>query len=65
MKGGNNMLNLYLVTFEGDNTQFLVNAETEETDEELQNILYKNGLKTAKKRDWKNHEKKIISLYDD
>lgn len=30
MKGGNNMLNLYLVTFEGDNTQFLVNAETEE-----------------------------------
>jgi len=31
------MLNLYLVTFEGDNTQFLVNAETEE-----QAIVYAN-----------------------
>ena len=33
------------------------------TDEELQNVLYKNGLKTAKKRDWKNYKKKIVSLY--
>jgi len=33
------------------------------SDEELQNILYKNGLETAKKRNWKNFKNRIISLY--
>ena len=35
------------------------------SNEQLQKHLYENGIKTAKKRDWKNHKKKIISLYDD
>ena len=35
------------------------------SDEKLQKHLYENGIKTAKKRDWKKHKKKIISLYDD
>ena len=33
------------------------------SDEELQKVLYKNGLETAKKRDWKNFKNKIVSLY--
>ena len=33
-------------------------------DEQLQNYLYKNGLETAKKRDWKNFHNDIIDLYD-
>ena len=32
-------------------------------DEKLQQHLYKNGLETAKKRDWKNFKEQIISLY--
>ena len=32
-------------------------------DEQLQNHLYKNGLETAKKRDWKNFRNQIIDLY--
>ena len=32
-------------------------------DEKLQQHLYKNGLETAKKGDWKNFEEQIISLY--
>jgi len=34
------------------------------SDEKLQNYLYKNGLETAKKRDWKNFQSKIVDLYD-
>jgi glycosyltransferase involved in cell wall biosynthesis len=33
------------------------------SDEKLQNKLYKNGLLTAKKRDWKNIKRKVLSLY--
>ena len=33
-------------------------------DKSLQKHLYENGLKTAKKRDWKNFKKQILSLYD-
>jgi len=34
------------------------------SDEKLQNNLYKNGLLTAKKRDWKNIKNQIISVYN-
>ena len=34
------------------------------SDENLQNLLYENGLKTAKKRDWENFKNRIINLYD-
>ena len=34
------------------------------SDKQLQEILYKNGLETAKKRDWKNLRNQIINLYD-
>ena len=34
------------------------------SDKQLQEILYKNGLETAKKRDWKNLRNQIIHLYD-
>ena len=34
------------------------------SDEKLQNILYKNGLATAKNRDWKHFRNQIISLYN-
>ena len=34
------------------------------SDEQLQKYLYKNGLETAKKRNWKNLKKQVISLYD-
>ena len=33
-------------------------------DQKLQNHLYINGLKTAKKRDWKNFKNEIIDLYN-
>ena len=33
------------------------------SDENLQQILYENGLATAKKRDWKNCKEQILSLY--
>ena len=33
------------------------------TDNQLQNHLYENGLKTAQKRNWKNFESEIIDLY--
>ena len=33
------------------------------SDENLQQILYENGLNTAKKRDWKNYKEQIIKLY--
>lgn len=32
-------------------------------DKQLQNVLYKNGLKTAKERDWDNYEHSILELY--
>ena len=34
------------------------------SDENLQHILYENGIKTAKERDWKNYKKEIIKLYN-
>lgn len=34
------------------------------SDEKLQDHLYKNGLLTAKERDWKNFESNILSLYE-
>ena len=34
------------------------------SDENLQELLYENGLKTAKKRDWENFKNRIINLYD-
>jgi len=34
------------------------------SDENLQEHLYKNGLVTAKQRDWKNYKKQILALYD-
>ena len=34
------------------------------SDEKLQNTLYKNGISTAKKRDWKHFRNQIISLYN-
>ena len=34
-------------------------------DTKLQNHLYKNGLKTAKSRDWKNFREQILNLYRD
>ena len=34
------------------------------SDEKMQNHLYKNGLETAKKRDWKNFKNQILALYD-
>ena len=33
-------------------------------DKNLQNKLYKNGLDTAKQRDWNNFKSQILSLYD-
>ena len=33
-------------------------------DKELRDKLIKNGLTTAKERDWKNIEEKIIELYN-
>ena len=33
-------------------------------DEQLQEHLYRNGLLTAKKRDWKNFKNEVISLYE-
>ena len=33
-------------------------------DKDLQNKIYKNGLDTAKQRDWKNFKSQILSLYD-
>ena len=32
-------------------------------DTQLQNHLYKYGLETAKKRNWKNFQNEIINLY--
>ena len=34
------------------------------SDEQLQQYLYENGLRTAKNRDWKNYENQVIRLYD-
>ena len=34
------------------------------SDDNLQKLLYENGLKTAKKRDWENFKDRIINLYD-
>ena len=33
-------------------------------DKDLQDKLYKNGLDTAKQRDWNNFKSQILSLYD-
>ena len=34
------------------------------SDNKLQDKLYVNGLKTAKKRDWNNFKEQIIALYE-
>jgi len=34
------------------------------SDLKLQQTIYKNGLDTAKKRDWKNLKDQILSLYE-
>ena len=34
------------------------------SDEKLQQLLFKNGLETARKRNWKNFKNRIISLYN-
>jgi glycosyltransferase involved in cell wall biosynthesis len=34
-------------------------------DDNLQKILYENGVSTAEKRDWKNFKDEIISLYEE
>ena len=49
----------------GDIEDAIKSIERLISNEQLQKHLYEKGIKTAKKRDWKNHKKKIISLYDD
>ena len=34
------------------------------SDDNLQSLLYENGLETVKKRDWNNLKNQIIYLYD-
>lgn len=48
---------------QGDIDQAVNCVEKLISDENLQQILYKNGLATAKKRDWKNCKEQIVSLY--
>ena len=33
-------------------------------DEELQDTLYENGVRTAQERDWENARERILRLYD-
>ena len=60
LKDGENCL-LYNL---GDIDSAIQNIEKLIDDENLQEHLYKNGLETAKKRDWNNFKGQIISLYD-
>ena len=60
LKDGENCLFYKL----GDINSAIKNINRLIIDERLQNTLYENGLKTAKKRDWKNYKKQIISLYN-
>ena len=60
LKDGENCLFYQL----GDINSAIKNINRLITDERLQNILYENGLNTAKNRDWKNFKKQIISLYN-
>ena len=48
---------------QGDIDEAIYYIEKLISDEKLQQILYENGLKTAKKRDWKNYKNQIIKLY--
>ena len=48
---------------QGDIDEAIRYVEQLISDENLQQILYENGIKTAKKRDWKNYKKEIIKLY--
>ena len=59
LKNGENCL-LYKL---GDIDSAIKNIERLLSDELLQQKLYKNGLITAKKRDWNNYKSQIISLY--
>ncbi len=60
LKDGENCLFYKL----GDINDAIKNIENLISDEYLQKILFKNGLKTAKKRNWKNFRSKIFSLYE-
>lgn len=52
------------VMYEQGNIESGINAvEKIAGDEKLRDILYKNGIKTAEKRDWKLIEKDILELY--
>ena len=48
----------------GDINSAVISIKRLISDEKLQNILYKNGLITAKKRDWKIIKNQIISVYN-
>ena len=48
----------------GDINEAVENIKTLISDKQLQENLFKNGLETAKKRDWKNLRNQIIHLYD-
>ena len=48
----------------GDINEALENIKLLISDKQLQEKLFKNGLETAKKRDWKNLRNQIIHLYD-
>ena len=50
---------------QGDIDDAIHSIERLISDEVLQQHLYENGLKTAKKRDWNNLKKEIISLYEE
>ena len=47
----------------GDINSAVNNIKKLINDENLQNYLYENGLKTAKNRDWKNLKNEILDLY--
>ena len=48
----------------GDINNAIRNIERLISDEKLQQVLYENGIITAKKRNWKNFRSKIFSLYE-
>ena len=60
LKDGENCLFYQL----GDLDSAIKNINKLIIDEELQSKLYKNGIITAKSRDWKNFRNQIIKLYD-
>ena len=49
---------------QGDINDALRKIEILSTDNKLREKLIKNGLETAKKRDWKVIEEEIIKLYE-